>query len=246
MKRLILFTLFLFCATSVFSQEKRTLIVWAEGEKCKEINEDLQGVVCDTFIVDGSVVRSISYQGINVASKVSDNGDNVVGDFYIYNNSEKRILVLSRPSSITLYRSKEEFMNRKDFLISAFAIPPEKIASKIQNKVIWANALNQFGANMQTQQAQINSNGKTATVTMPNTQAQQNAARQNEQRTLEANDKSASILSSALKQNTVFVQSSISGLVYFKRHKKATFGIVFISIDDKDFAFDVESLPKSN
>lgn len=249
MKRLIILATFFLCSISVFSQNKHTLIVWAEGDKCKEINNDLQDVdnlVCDTFIIDGSIVRSITYQGISIASKVFDNKENIVGDFYIYNGSGNRVLALSKPSTITLYRSKEEFINRKDYLISAFATPPEKIVDKIENRVIWANALNQFGANMQTQQAQINANGKTATLTMPNIPAQQNAAIENNRRTASAIDKSASILSTALRQNTVFNQTSLSGLVYFKRHKKASFGIVFISVDDKDFAFDVEFKSKTS
>lgn len=73
---------------------------------------------------------------------------------------------------------------------------------------------------------------------MPDYGAQNRAANQNASRSRSAAARADNVLSTALLPNTVFDKGKISGLVYFKRSKKARYGIVCFVINDVGYFFD--------
>lgn len=77
----------------------------------------------------------------------------------------------------------------------------------------------------------------TATITGPDTQAQQRAQNQAATNNAKAADKSQSILASALKANTIFPESILYGDVYLKKKKGFEVLDFRITINEKIYSF---------
>ncbi len=237
---------------NIVAQESKqpTLILWQPNRQCKTLNIPAgeKPPVCDVVVIDGFRVGSIEYKGIYLAVAFLGQDGRIVADTYIANNTGDRMLVDPRNWRIGHYRDNDT-ANPKS-LINQSAIPPQKIADSIQKRVRWANALAAFGAGMarSTTTSDVNgtvySNGSTGTytgqvtTTTPDYAAQRRATIQNEQRSRDAEGKSDSILSTALLPNTVFDKQDISGLVYFKREKKAKYSKVCIILNEIGFFFE--------
>lgn len=221
------------------------IVAWSAGDKCSADSFDLaesDHLVCDSFVIDGAAIKTITFNKVFVAVSFTDDGDNVIADLYVRNATGKRIFVDPSLGGLSLYRSREDFLSNKPLVVSV-AIPPSKIAGKLLGKVRWANAFATIGAGFQTQTATVTSGTQTATVTVPNTSAQARAENENADRAMTANSAAASIMTTALKANTIFDGDKVNGLVYFKRSKKAKFGVAMFSVADTTFAFELDELP---
>lgn len=258
------FLLFSFVLTS-FAQEttppKRfKRISWTPAKEClkanfSEADQANDVVVCDSFLQDGANVKVIRLNDIVLSVIIGDDGDYLLADTLIINNSKNRLLVNPDHASMFFWKNGDTKLNPE----LSSPIPAEKIAKKIRTRIAWANALGAMGASVATQTSTVNSttngtvsvigsNGSSAngtysgttesTVTTPNTQAQVQEAMRARDRTTQANSVGGSYIASALKANTLFEKQSTNGLIYFKR-TKAKFAIFTIELDNVlfDFAF---------
>jgi hypothetical protein len=118
-------------------------------------------------------------------------------------------------------------------------IPAERIAGKIRRRAMWANVLRAFAAGMATKQVtstfQTSGNVSvfgpggsamgtygettTTTTTVPDREAQRNAAETNARATDEANRRAEGAVRYALKANTLFPGNALEGVIYFERKK---------------------------
>lgn len=264
--RTFLFSLFLLSAfASVNAQNaaqstpmKR--IAWTNKAECMKIDfseadrRELS-VSCDSFISDGVSVKIVKVNELVVALIVGDDGDYMIGETTIINNTTNRILIDPSHASLFIWKDGDTKKNPERF----GSIPGEKIASKIKRRIAWANALGAFGAGLQTQTTTVDSsstgtfsanrndgasvNGtfaanSQATITSPNVQAQVNEAIRARQRNNEAASAGSFYTSNGLKANTIFPNTTVGGYIYFPR-KKAQFAIMTIEVGDIlfDFAF---------
>lgn len=256
MKILLFSTIILLLQIVVFSQESETKKVipqinWSSDKGCiKSRFTDAQlaknKIECDSFVLNDTEVKVIHYGGTTVCVGLGLDGDYIVADLYVENGNADRILV--DPANSFLWIKKEE---KSEPEILPY-IPAAKVAEKLRRRVAWANALATFGAAMQTQTTTTQTNGSatvygngqtvsgtyngTSTTTGPDTAAQNRAAAQSRERAADAKTKGGIIESRGLLANTVFPNSSIDGLIYFKK-KKAYHGDFVIMIDDVLYGF---------
>lgn len=264
MRNLLLFLLFLALSVSdAFAQsipsEKTFRILWTPEKTCKvdAVDSDNKPVAlsdeertklnasCDFYAKDGVEVAIVKFKDYVVATSIVVRGY-VMLDVLVVNNSNERLLV--NPALARFNYWKDINADASDAMTP---IPPEKIASKIMNRVKWANILNGVGASLQKQTATANSSttgnasiydnrGNSAngtysqktetTVTAPDSTAQVEAIRQNNQRASNGQNLSDSIISNALKVNTLFPNESTNGVIYFPR-KKAKAAVFVFTLD---------------
>lgn len=137
-----------------------------------------------------------------------------------------------------------------------YSLPPEKIAKKLQSRAKWGNFFRSFAAGMSqttaTSQTSDNvsvygsggvTNGtynSTTTTTGPDAAASRAAAKRNSEATARAVAGAAAgaagVMEAALKANTVFPKTYVSGLVYFPR-KKTQANILYLIIDGTAYTF---------
>ncbi len=262
-----IFSSFLLLALNIaaFSQNASTAkqykrVSWTNTTECLKADfseDDLKKntVVCDSFIRDGANIKIIKFNDTILSVIIGDDGDYLIADTLVINNSKERLLVNPEHATMFFWKSGDT----KQAPEVAAPISGEKIAKKIRNRIAWANALGAIGAGMQTQTATVDtsssgtvmatgSNGSSATgiysgtsqstITTQNTQAQVQEAMTARDRTAKANSVGNSYVAMALKGNTLFEKQSTSGLIYFKR-TKAKFAIFTIELGDVlfDFAF---------
>lgn len=235
-------------------------ISWTNTADCMKANiseaESRElAVSCDSFISDGASVKIVKVNDLIVAVIIGDDGDYLIGEVTVINNTKNRILIDPGHSSLFIWKDGDTKKEPERFS----SIPGEKIASKIKNRIAWANALGAIGAGMQTQTTTVETNSSgtfsanrsdgvsasgtytansQSTVTSPNTQAQVNEAMRARQRSNEANSAGGFYVANGLKANTVFPNTTVGGYIYFSR-KKAQFAIFTIEVGDTlfDFAF---------
>lgn len=245
-------------SASPTKQYKR--VSWTNTTECLKADfseDDLKKntVVCDSFIRDGANIKIIKFNDTILSVIIGDDGDYLIADTLVINNSKDRLLVNPEHATMFFWKSGDTKQSPE----VAAAIPGEKIAKKIRTRIAWANALGAIGAGMQTQTATVDttssgtvmatgSNGSSATgtysgtsqstITTQNTQGQIQEAMNARDRTARANSVGDSYVAMALKGNTLFEKQSTSGLIYFKR-TKAKFAIFTIELGDVlfDFAF---------
>ncbi len=220
-------------------QEQLKRIAWTTTSECmksgfSESELKSQQVACDSFIRDGARIRIVKVDDVVLAVIIGDDGDYLIGDVLVINNSKDRLLV--NPTHASMFFWKDGNTTKSPELASP--IPAEKIAKKIRKRVFWVNVLGGALAGMQTQTTTVNSttsgtfsaignNGAsasgtytgttTSTVTTPNTQAQVMEAMRANERSERAGDIADSYVAMSLKGNTLFPNQSTHGLVYFKR-----------------------------
>lgn len=259
------FILGLFLLGSVFAQESTPTpevklanrVMWDATKECilsislKKI-EKKPLIECDSFVQEGSTVKAIRYEGISLAVILADDGDYLVADTYVFNNSDDRVLVDPNLSQMLLWKDGDT----KKVPETLTPIAGTEIAKKITNRIAWANALGALGASMQTQTSTVQStsngtatvtgNGQSATgvysgtsqatITTPNTQAQVAEAARARSRSEQGMATGSHYITNGLRANTLFGKSSINGMIFFKR-KNALTGVFTIKLNDVYFDF---------
>lgn len=250
MRKIILPLFILLFYISALSQTSKSsvldkLVVWSSDKSCDQQNSNVSNknnLICDSFVINGSNIYTVNYNGLFYAISFVDNDKYLIVDVYVFNNTGKRVFVDIVSSGYVHYKTKEDFLAGKEPFPPGKAIPPENVANKILNRAMWANALAGIGTGFQTQKATVtttDSKGNTSqsVVMLPDNQAKTETANQNVSRANSATQQSQNILDGALLSNTVFDTKSANGLVYFKRNKKAKFSLIFMKVDNISFVF---------
>ncbi len=197
---------------------------------------------CDLILVEGVPYRILKANGLQIAFVPKVFGSYFVMNVYVRNDSEKRVNVLPEESTLGVWRKSEDALA---VLPSMFApTDADKIAQKMGSRQGWINALSLFGAGLAQQTATVTNNrtGETATITAPDTQAQdraQNQARANAAKTGSLGNR---VVSDAFKSNTLFPGDTVSGNIYFKADKHER-GVFVLKIDGVEYGF-IYTFPK--
>lgn len=195
----------------------------------------------DQFISDGDTIRLIRQDGVTVAIFGYTSGDYLIAEVTVANGTESRATVKPEDFFITYWDEKKKFGY-------VYSLPPEKIANKLRSRAKWGNFFRSFAAGMaqttttETGSVSVYGTGGSAsgtysgTTTSPDRAGQARAAEANRRTSVAADARAADIISSALKANTVFPKTYVSGLVYFPR-KKFQLGVLYLIIDGTGYTF---------
>ena len=237
MKIHILIITILIFAFSIFAQnaqDDRTKIghnriYWGPDEK-----------YADEILLDGIPYRIINRDGIYLAVVGINEGSYCSVRVFVGNNTDKRFNLLPEDSFLQVWKTRQEFMESKPAQV-VLPSAPEKIANRIKNRAVWANVFSTLGASFATQNIIVRNNqtGRTATVTVPDTQKQQQTAINNERAAGAARSDAQQVLDAALRSNTVFPDQSVMGNIYFEV-KKHEIDIFVIKVNGVEYAFVFE------
>lgn len=201
-----------------------------------------QNLACDEYIQDNEQIRVIKHNGLTVAVSVFDDGDYFGADVFVKNEREERVLIDREANLLGFFRT-EKIEGKMEF---CELLLPEKIVAKMKRRVMWANVLGAIASSGKTTTTKgdvtiIDNRGNTATGTYEekreDKRAQIEEAKRNRERNSNLNSASANLLDSALKSNTLFPNQSTSGLVFFKREKKARLAMYVIEINGVSYDF---------
>lgn len=195
---------------------------------------------CAHAYLSGSYWQHIDAGDLAVAASPRDNGEKLIITVIVWNNGQRPIDVL--PGRIDAKIVEPKAVDLK-------LVDPANLAKSIQRRARWGSALEQFGANMQTQQVQTQANTSgqvntntnyygiygqqigtatgqgsyngqtTTTTTMPNWAAQQQARENTMRRMAGAADAVQAIAVRSLKPQTVSEGQFVLGDVYFDRDR---------------------------
>lgn len=231
--------LFLLSAFSVFAQQKErslahlkrdTRIYWTKGDPS----------CCDEYYSDGINHRIIQANDLYISmfmDYIDEGKGYYVFNVFVGNLSDKRITVKPEEMSLEIWKKRDDITAEKAMEV-LMPVSPQNVASAFRRQALWQNALSSASASMETRTAQIRNNqtGETVTVTTPNTEAQNQAARRSEENSKDTEDAITILNRLSFKANTIFPQGKVSGDVYFK-HKKHQSGIFIVKIEGVEYAF---------
>jgi len=234
------FACFLLLSSPVLAQ-KRELPPYP----ARELSWKKSATFADEFITDGATIRLIRDDGITVAVFGFLEGDYIVAEITVANETDRRVTV--KPEDFFLiYWDKSNKMGHQ------FSLPPAKVANKAKGRAKWGNFFRSFAAGMATTTTQTRESGSatiygnggvasgtyngTGTTTSPDVAAQRRVAQANRDATGAAHNAAEQVLSDALWANTVFQKTYVSGLVYFER-KKFEQSALYVVIDGTAYTF---------
>jgi hypothetical protein len=249
MKGILLTLATLFAVTlSVSAQQKTGLIMWGPEANCKSSTLSITvKPVCDFVVLDGTGYRIVSHNGRTIAVTFATDGDYLLADVLVRNDSEDRFNVLPLRWAVFGYADESAADGGKP-LLQSYAEDPKKIADKVERKARWANFFAGLGAALATSTTQTegrisdtygNAVTYTAETTQPDTAAQRQAAIEIDRRRQRSAADADSIMEWALKSNTVLPGARVAGRVYFKKGK-AKFYEVYLPIGEVVYMFSVK------
>lgn len=211
----------------------------------RELSWKKGAAFADEFISDGATIRLIGDGGVTVAVFGFFEGDYVVAEVTVANETDRRVTV--KPDDFFLI-----YWDKANKMGHTFSLPPAKVANKARGRAKWGNFFRAFAAGMAQTTSASNGSGSvsatgpggsaygtysgTATTTSPDRAAQRRAADANQAATEAARAAADQVLSDALWANTVFPKTYVSGLVYFERKKFELSGL-YVVIDGTAYTF---------
>lgn len=249
-KFLILFGLFLLaCTTSIEAQQKTGLIIWGPEANCASSTKSITvKPLCDFIVLDGTGYRVVSHDGRTIAVTFATDGDYLLADVLVKNESQDRFNVIPLRWAVFGYTDEAASLTGQKPLLQSYAENPTKVADKVERKAKWANFFSGMASALATSTTQVqgrisdtygNSATYTGEITGPDTVAQQRAAIDRQERRARADAKADSIMEWALQSNTVLPDSKVAGRVYFKKGK-ARFFEVYLPIGEIVYMFTVK------
>ncbi len=201
---------------SVTEKKQRQIFIWRPD--CK---------ICDRFTVDGNTYHVFENEKFKLLIRLFDAKKFLVATVGIQNKSDKRFEFIPSEANLVVFKK-----DRKKVSEVLTPMTPEETAKKIKKRGRWANFASALSGAFAKEQATVRDQyGNTvATVTAPNTNAQ-NRANQTIRNRQNNNNRFANlIVEDALRANTLFPKGAVYGNLYFKR-KKSISVIIAVNIN---------------
>lgn len=221
--------------------QKRALPPYPE----RELTWKSGAAFADDFISDGATIRVIRDGGVTVAVFGYLDGGRVVAEVTVANETDRRVTVKPADFFIT-YWDKAGKMGHE------FSLPPAKVADKLRGRAKWGNFFRAFAAGMAQTTSTSESSGSVyvtgaggaargtysgaTTTTAPDAAAQRRAAEANRAASASANADAEQVLDRALRANTLFPKTYVSGLVYFEKRKFEQ-SLLYVMVDGTAYTF---------
>jgi hypothetical protein len=196
---------------------------------------------CDEVLSDGDRIRIIRDGDLAVAAVGYDAGGYTVVEVTVANSAERRVNVIPEDFLLTYQDEKGRYGYE-------YSLPPEKVAGKFKRRAKWGNFFRTLAAGMAqtttTESGSVSIHGPggvatgtySGTTTRPDARSQTAARERSARATEEAEEKSARLIDSALKANTLFRNTYVFGFVYFERSKYSAASLNMI-IDGTLYSF---------
>ena len=206
---------------------------------------------CAHVWLSGYIVKVMRSNGVLVAVAMQDTGKYFMAQVSVVNKTGSPLDVLPQSFSSMVLRPHPKTLRY---------LPPDKVIRSISNSAAWSNFFTALGAAGATQQSVTQSttngtasaygtggsaNGRysentTSVTTVPDEQAQQDAANRIAANNAAVANVSQAVSAGSFQPTTVAPGKSVTGNVYFERARKIESSEVLIPVNGEVFDFDFE------
>ncbi len=214
---LTIITILLFAfSLNTYSQTSNKTVQWNGSNKC-----------CDNWMQNGELVTAYEDEKLTFLMSLTVEKDYYAVWIGFINKSNRRLTV--EPSAFTLRLT--EPVNQTYNALDAAEIA-KKIKSSGKTRAFFAR----WGAGMAKKQSTAtitddSGNSANVRITEPDTNARNEAEGRIEERQVKNNSRANSVLSGALRSNTLFNDEPYGGYVYFPKKKAADGLIISFTLD---------------
>jgi hypothetical protein len=240
-----LLPLLLLITPAIFSQQMQKTVVWSGDPICgwksgKVIQSDVY--TCSSIATSRGSVSVFTHNGVTLAAAFVNDGRFTTAAVQIVNNRDQVLAFDSDDWGAAHFREKVDFTDGKKPLAAETSIPSRDIARGVTRRAIADNSIDEYMADIQQTVETVetrNPDGTRTRVkkTVPNKEEQEAAERRSEARSELSENGRKNIRQNALIAKFIGANSSIKGLVYFRRVKKAQFVVFTIGLDDTNYVF---------
>lgn len=192
---------------------------------------------CGQFYTKGELFRGFETKPLAViAGAVLDTGKQTQILVFFKNHTADAIDI--NPESFTLRSVAPQERNLA-------YVDPSKIAHSIEKRARIAAAFAGFGSGFAQQTGTITTDtGETATISMPDTQAQRETAASNRRMVANARDKGGRVVDTSMRRETLMADKELTGFVYFDRAKKGSELVLTLVVNGVAYEIPL-TLPKT-
>ena len=237
-------------ASSAASAQQLKTVVWSGDPECGWKNSS----VAPTEIYRSTSVEtprgsvsSVTHNGISLTVAFLDRDDLITVAAEIANRNLEALMFDAENWGAAHFRVREDFISGKKPLLAETSIPNRDMTRQISRRATRDNSVDEYLADMQQTVETVELRRPDGTrfrvkKTVPDVEQQQTAAGRSESRSMLAKNSSEQMRRNALVAKAVAPNSSVKGLVYFRRIKKAGYIVFSLVLDDTNYLF---LLPRS-
>lgn len=223
------------------------MVVWNGDPGCgfrsRSVPKD-DVFVCTSVLTERGTVATISHDGVTLSAAFLEDDEYHIVGAGITNETPDPIFFDADIWAAAHYKNRDAFANRKKPIGAETSVPSRDILRVLATGVKYENSLDAFIADgIKTNETKIyrRSDGTTyrADRIIPDKEAQAAAARQNSDRAKMVMNEQRRIRRTALTAKSVQANSSVKGLVYFRRFKESEFVVFSLSVADTTYVFQV-------
>jgi hypothetical protein len=203
---------------------------------------------CAHVWFSGALVKVMRSNGVLVFATLRDSGKYLVVQVGVINKTASPLDALPQSFSMNILKPHPKKLRY---------LPPDKVIRSISNSAVWSNFFTALGAAGETQQSvtQSTTNGTasaygtggsaygrysentTSVTTVPDEQAQQDAANRIAANNANVAAASQEVSSGSLQPTTIAPGKSVAGNVYFERARKIESSEVLVPVNGEVFDF---------
>lgn len=232
-------------AVSVEAQHaRRNFVVWSGEPECGQRARSLAGedIRCSTVTTDRGPVSVVTHDGVSLAVAFLEDDGYLVTAAQIKNDSPDAIAFDSDLWGAAHWSTREAFRTGERPLRAETSVPTRDMLRGMASDARSDASIDDFMAEMQRtgQAVEVRRPDGTRVRRIeirPDKEAQQAATSRKENRSHLTLDEQRAVRQNALTAKTVLPGSSVKGLVYFRRLKKAEFVVFSLSVADNTYIF---------
>lgn len=245
MKRAILLAFLFIFIPAVNSQEAKKVIVWGNTHGCDYKNEIVaktEPLKCSALATERGQVLAIEHNGLKIVVFLTQKDDTLNLGTALANITKEPILFDSDNWIASHFRTPEEFRDGTAPIFAERSFPSRDILRGLRMEAAQRSSLDKYLADSQVTRRSAEYKRPDGTRTRmlvegSNEEDQERASQRAETRKRITQEKQAEISKNALTAKTVPPESTVKGLVYFRRVRKAKFYVFKLPIADTTYVF---------
>ena len=235
--------------TAAMPQVRRT-VVWSGDRSCGWKSAAVPKTEiynCSTIETDRGSVSVVNHNGVSLSVAFLDQDNSFTVAVEIDNKAGDSLMFDTDNWGAAHFRERSDFFSGKRPLLAETAIPTRDAYRQVNGRAKADNSIDEYLADVQQTVETVELRRQDGTKyrvkkTVPDAAEQEAAESRSESRAMMAKNASEQIRKNALTAKTVSSSSSVKGLVYFRRLKKAGFVVFTFPLDDTNYIF---LLPKA-
>lgn len=237
---------------AVGAQRTTKMVFWSGDAECgiknRFVTKD-DKISCSSVPTDRGPVSTITHNGVDLSVAFIEDDDYHVVGAGITNHTTEPVFFDADFWGAAHFKNKSSAQERQKPIAAETSIPSREILRSLATGVRNESSLDTFIADGQKTNETKEMRRSDGTryrvdVVVPDKDAQAAAARQNSDRATMVMKEQSRIRATALTAKSVRPESSVKGLVYFKRIKEAEFVIFSLSVADTTYVFQLPRVKK--